>query len=91
MEIAGWHQLSKIVIGLHLVPEVGFEFFLEDESRLKLLVHTSPPSVEVIDVDEAGVSPRLFVKLQDKRKQIKILEATIADHLIKHAISSYLA
>ena len=47
----------------HLVPDDGVEFFLDDESRLKLLVHTSPPSVEVIEVEEAGVSPRLFVKL----------------------------
>ena len=52
----------------HLVPDDGVEFFLDVESRLKLLVHTSPPSVEVIDVEEAGVSPRLFVKLKRKRR-----------------------
>ena len=39
--------------------------FFRVESLVRLRVQTlSPPSVEVIDVDDAGVSPRLLVKLQ---------------------------
>ena len=49
----------------HLVPE-ELDFFLV-ESLLRLLVQTlSPPSVEVIKVEETGVSPRLFVKLKSQ-------------------------
>jgi hypothetical protein len=52
----------------YLVPDDP-EFFLGD-SRLRLRVQMLSPSVEVIEVEEAGVSPRLFVKLKIKRINI---------------------
>ena len=73
----------------HLVPE-ELDFFLV-ESLLRLLVQTlSPPSVEVIKVEETGVSPRLFVKLKSQTMhQLSNGAQRVFKSLLRHGVVNF--